>query len=81
MVQCLVMGDFLTKWVNAVPNRNKKAITVAQKVVDRIVTIFGTLYNYTPTRAKPSSLKFSKRCAKSWDFIRRGQSIALSRTV
>ena len=36
------MGDYFTKWVDAVPIRNKKATTVAQKVVDRIVTIFGT---------------------------------------
>ena len=30
----LVMGDYFTKWVDAVPIRYKKATTVAQKVVD-----------------------------------------------
>lgn len=37
----LVMGDYFTKWVDAVPIRNQKASTVAQKLVDRIISIFG----------------------------------------
>jgi hypothetical protein len=38
----LVMGDYFTKWADAVAIRNQKATTVAQKLVDRIVSIFGT---------------------------------------
>ena len=37
----LVVGDYFTKWVDAIPMRNQKAITIAQKLVDRVVTIFG----------------------------------------
>ena len=38
----LVMGDYFTKWVDAVPIRNQKATTVAQKLIDRLISIFGT---------------------------------------
>ena len=37
----LVIGDYFTKWVDAIPIRNQKASTIAQKVLDRIITIFG----------------------------------------
>ena len=43
----LVMGDYFTKWVDAVPIRNQKATTVAQKLVDRLVSIFGGSYAVT----------------------------------
>ena len=36
----LVVGDYFMKWVDAIPMRNKKTITIAQKLVDRVVTIF-----------------------------------------
>ncbi len=38
----LVVADYFTKWVDAIPIRNQKAVTVAQKFVERVVTIFGT---------------------------------------
>lgn len=31
------MGDYFTKWVDAVPIRNQKASTVAQKLTERIM--------------------------------------------
>ena len=37
----LVMGDYFTKWIDAIPIRNKKAITVAQKLINHVVSIFG----------------------------------------
>ena len=37
----LAIGDYFSKWVDAIPIRNQKANTVAQKLVDRIVSIFG----------------------------------------
>ena len=37
----LVIGDYFSKWVDAIPIRNQKANTVAQKLVDQIVSIFG----------------------------------------
>ena len=38
----LVVGDYFTKWIDAIPIRDQKANTVAKKFVERIVTIFGT---------------------------------------
>jgi hypothetical protein len=35
------MGDYFTKWIDAIPIRNKKAITVAQKLINHVVSIFG----------------------------------------
>ena len=37
----LVVGDSFTKWIDAIPIKNQKAVTIAQKIIDRIVTIFG----------------------------------------
>ena len=37
----LVIGDYFTKWVDAIPMKNQKVTTIAHKIIDRIVTIFG----------------------------------------
>lgn len=37
----LVMGDYFTKWVDGVPIRYQKASTVTQKLIERIISIFG----------------------------------------
>jgi hypothetical protein len=37
----LVMGDYFTKWIDAIRIRKKKAITVAQKLINYVVSIFG----------------------------------------
>ena len=37
----LVVGDYFTKWTDAIPMRNQTATTIAQKLVDRVITIFG----------------------------------------
>lgn len=37
----LVMGDYFTKWVDSVPICNQKASTVAQKLIERLISIFG----------------------------------------
>lgn len=36
----LVEGDYFTKWTQAIPMRNQKATTTAQKLVERVITIF-----------------------------------------
>ena len=37
----MVVEDYFTKWTEAIPIPNAEATTVARKVVERIVTIFG----------------------------------------
>ena len=37
----LVIADYFTKWVDAIPINNQKATTVAQKLVDHFITTFG----------------------------------------
>lgn len=37
----MVVGDYFTKWIDAIPIRNMKANTIAQKFVNHIVSIFG----------------------------------------
>ena len=36
----LVVGDYFTKWTDAIPMRNQTATTLAQKLVDSVITIF-----------------------------------------
>ncbi|CAG2211132.1 unnamed protein product [Mytilus edulis] len=37
----LVIGDYFTKWMEAIPIQDMEATTVANKLIERIVTIFG----------------------------------------
>jgi hypothetical protein len=37
----MVVGDYLTKWMEAIPIPDAAAKTVADKFVERIVSIFG----------------------------------------
>ncbi|CAG2217472.1 unnamed protein product [Mytilus edulis] len=37
----LVIGDYFTKWMEAIPIQDREATTVANKLIERIVTIFG----------------------------------------
>ena len=37
----LVIGDYFTKWVEAVPLKNYKAITIARAIMDTFITKFG----------------------------------------
>lgn len=37
----MVVGDYFTKWTDAIPIRNKKAITIAQKLIVHVISIFG----------------------------------------
>jgi transposase InsO family protein len=37
----MVVGDYFTKWKDAIPIRNKKATIIAQKFINHIVSIFG----------------------------------------
>lgn len=37
----LVIGDYFSKWLDAIPLRNQEAPTIAKKLVERIVSIFG----------------------------------------
>lgn len=38
----LVIGDYFTKWLDAIPVKDQEAITIAKAFVDRIVSIFDT---------------------------------------
>lgn len=35
------MGDFFTKWIDAILVKNKKAVTMANQFITHIVAIFG----------------------------------------
>lgn len=37
----MVVGDYFTKWIDAIPVKNKKSVTVAHKFITHIVAIFG----------------------------------------
>lgn len=37
----LVIGDYFSKWLDAIPLRNQEATTVPKKLVERNVSIFG----------------------------------------
>lgn len=37
----LVVGDYFSKWLEAIPLRNQEATTVASKLVERIISVFG----------------------------------------
>jgi hypothetical protein len=37
----LVVGDYFSKWSEAIPIRDQEAITVANKLVDRVISILG----------------------------------------
>ncbi|KAL5018859.1 hypothetical protein ScPMuIL_004581, partial [Solemya velum] len=37
----MVVADYFTKWTKAFPIRNQEAVTVAQKLVDEFVSLFG----------------------------------------
>lgn len=37
----LVIGDYFTKWIDAIPMKNKKATTISQKLLQHIIPIFG----------------------------------------
>lgn len=37
----LVIGDFFSKWLDAIPLKNQEATTVPKKLEERIVSIFG----------------------------------------
>jgi len=40
-IYLLVVVDYFSKWIDAIPMKNQKATTIARKFVDRIVSIFG----------------------------------------
>lgn len=37
----LVVGDYFTKWTDVIPIKNKTSITIAQKLLQYIIPIFG----------------------------------------
>jgi hypothetical protein len=37
----LVVGDYFSKWAEAIPIRDQEATTVANKLVDRVISILG----------------------------------------
>lgn len=37
----MVVGDYFAKWIDAIPIKNQKAHTIVQKLLDRVITIFG----------------------------------------
>ena len=37
----MIIGDYFTKWVEAVPLKNQEATTVAKKLVNKFISIFG----------------------------------------
>lgn len=51
----LVIGDYFSKWLDSIPLRNQEA-TVAKKLVERIVSIFGVPFLYTLTKVQTLSL-------------------------
>ena len=37
----LVVGDYFSKWADAIPIRDQEAVTIAKKLVERVITILG----------------------------------------
>lgn len=37
----MVVGDYFTKWIDVILITNQKAHTIVQKILDRVITIFG----------------------------------------
>ena len=59
----LVIGDYFSKWLEAIPLRNQESTTVAKKLVDRIVSIFGVpLFIHTDQESNFESEVFQELC-------------------
>ena len=62
----LVVGDYFSKWLEAVPVPDQEATTVAKAFIDRIVSIFGVPCYYIQTKDLILNLHFSRKFAESW---------------
>lgn len=59
----LVIGDYFTKWIDAVPMKNKKATSISQKLLQHIIPIFGVPMKLLSDQGKMSeSIIFQKLC-------------------
>jgi hypothetical protein len=59
----LVVGDYFSKWLEAIPLPNQEAPTIAKKLVDRIISIFGIpLSIHTDQGANFESGLFQELC-------------------
>ena len=59
----LVVGDYLTKYTDAIPMRDQEAITIANKLVERIFSIHGLPYQlYTDKGTNFQSLLMKELC-------------------
>lgn len=59
----LVIGDYFTKWLDAIPVKDQEAITIAKAFVDRIVSIFGIpLQLHTDQGSNFESTVFKQIC-------------------
>lgn len=54
----LVIGDYFSKWLDAIPLRNQEAPTIAKKLVERIVSILVFPFLYILTKVQTLSLMF-----------------------
>jgi hypothetical protein len=52
----MVVGDYFSKWMEAIPIPDAEAKTVADKFVERIVSIFGVKFSINKSTGKFNSL-------------------------
>jgi len=59
----LVVGDYFSKWSEAIPIRDQEAITVANKLVDRVIYILGVpMEIHTDQSSNFKSKVFKEMC-------------------
>lgn len=51
-IYILTIMDYFTKFVEAIPNRNQEATTLAKAIVERICAVYGTLLRLLSDRGK-----------------------------
>ena len=62
----LVVGDYFSKWLEAVPVPDQEATTVANAFIDGIVSILESPCYYIQTKGLIWNLHFSRKFAESW---------------
>ena len=59
----MVVSDFFTKWVDAIPLKNQEATHIAEKLADRFISIFGVpLQLHTDMATNFESKVFQEVC-------------------
>lgn len=74
------LQEIISQWVDAVQIRNQKASTVAKKLIDRIISIFGAPVQIKMTRGDRLNLIFFKKCVKTTPNRPQSDGLGIDRT-